>query len=375
MRKVVNCRLPEQVRNKLKENFRLVMGSLSELRRKLPLREKLAYALQLSHNMHPGETAGIATLQVLRGMETFKGLLQYVLSEPALQSVFLQSSQSDFSGRDLQDTVFRNALELTLLRAVAGCESKASSYIHDTDQLHDAEDVIEGFLIFLDLDCIERRVVVPLQNLELPFDRLAIAGFGQIQGSVRRAKRRVPDPDEVNLPTRAAQLTFTIETDHFLAALLFPISDEIRKRVTALRLASHPLTAYNHFRVEHFEPWEFPLHDSDFWARFWAYQGEKIKIPSSKFEQEQIEELELMFGNVSKLQWNKITPWRLAADRLDDAVFKLECHSPDAILDLVIGLESIYTESGIDKRALIKWPSGPRAILNRPKTVAAVCFA
>ncbi len=31
-------------------------------------------------------------------------------------------------------------------------------------------------------------------------------------------------------------------------------------------------------------------------------------------------------------------------DRLDDAIFKLECGSPDAILDLVIGLESLFVD-------------------------------
>jgi len=45
------------------------------------------------------------------------------------------------------------------------------------------------------------------------------------------------------------------------------------------------------------------------------------------------------------MRWERPSPWRLAMDRLDDAVFKLECASPDAVLDIAIGLESVFIES------------------------------
>lgn len=58
-----------------------------------------------------------------------------------------------------------------------------------------------------------------------------------------------------------------------------------------------------------------------------------------------VDEIECLVRNLAQFKWDTPTPWRLAVDRLDDAVFKLECRSPDAILDIVIGLEAVLTES------------------------------
>ena len=53
----------------------------------------------------------------------------------------------------------------------------------------------------------------------------------------------------------------------------------------------------------------------------------------------------LAISMIEKLEWNGGTPWGLALNRLDDAIFKLNSNSPDAILDLGIGLECLFTES------------------------------
>jgi len=143
----------------------------------------------------------------------------------------------------------------------------------------------------------------------------------------------------------SVELKFEVETDHFFAAEDFPISEEITKRVTLLRLFYQPLTSYNHFSVNSVQPWETPLHDSDFSSRFWAYQTGHTKIPSELINESPGSSLASALSQIESLAWNNSTPWRLAINRLDDAIFKLNSNSPDTILDLAIGLECIFTES------------------------------
>jgi len=107
-----------------------------------------------------------------------------------------------------------------------------------------------------------------------------------------------------------------------------------------------PLTSYNHFTVEHIAPWELPIEEEYFFGRHWTRPVAKdLGLKPHLVTDAEIERLGILREPFERMDWQKLTPWRLAIDRLDDAVFKLECASPDAILDLVIGLESVFIEA------------------------------
>jgi Apea-like HEPN len=171
-------------------------------------------------------------------------------------------------------------------------------------------------------------------HIRLAAKEYAIPGFGVLKGFREHSH---------NGSVALASLEFRVQTGHFIAASQFPLADEIRSRVALLRLIAFPLISYNHFHVEHIGPWEPPLEDTEFWGRFWA--GKAAKVPCSILEDTHARGIEAVQLGFQHMKWNQLTPWRLAINRLDDALFKLECGSPDCILDLVIGLESLFVEA------------------------------
>jgi hypothetical protein len=331
-----NRRFPEEVEAKFREGLHGAALTLRGLRNTLPWREDLAYALQMSQVSILPQIPSVPTLRNLRAEETFRSLLSLALTEPSIWQVLLDSQDPTAPDWDRDDPVFGDFVELTLLRICAVLELKASSYRNGTDKAHDLDEQLDALISFLALDAVERQVIVPLLNVDLSSGEIVIPGFGRL--------RRARGPRPCLPSTPRVELDFSIRTGHFVGATQSPVWQEIRKRVTLVRLAAQPLAAYNHFSIQSFDPWEEPLVDSRFSTRFWGAQSRGPEVPCLTVNERHAAEIGTMLGGLAGIQWDRTSPWRLASDRLDDAVFKLECRSPDAILDIVIGLESVLTE-------------------------------
>ena len=201
------------------------------------------------------------------------------------------------------------------------------------------------FIEFLGQPDVPRRVNVILHHLEMAPDSYDLGDFGTL------TKHPIPSvaiPESVEEGVDLSPLvvlSFTVRTRHFCGWTSFPLSDTLRAKVGLLRLAVWPLIAYNHFSVEHVRPWELKIKDDDFSGRYWSKSDSisrsiRPHVVTSD-DGERIMSLRKSFDNMG---WETVSSWRLAMDRLDDASFKLECGSPDAILDLVIGLESVFVD-------------------------------
>lgn len=331
-----NERIPPDVRQRFVELMGEALDALRQMRLGLSLRDELGYALALASDPQPGQVLELPLVQKLHTIEKFHELFQFVWGQPPLRSVFVESSKSDISKERLQDPIFRSYVEVMLLRTV-------SVLSLESDRRNQLE-LLDGLVSFLNLPRVERRVVVPLMHLKLASETYVISGFGVLRKIIHPESQQ-GIPEEIRArDSSLVKLDFTIQTDHFTAAHLFPVSDEIRSRIALLRLVAHPLVSCNHFQVEHIRPWEAPLRDSVFWARFWAKPQTKVNVRDFVFEESHARQIETLQEKFQRQRWNQLTPWRLAIDRLDDALFKLECGSPDAILDLVIGLECVFVE-------------------------------
>ena len=337
MSEPTSYRLSGDVRAKLKSTLRDAVATLRTHRPKLSLRERLAYTLHVS-GPSPAEIFSMPIIQTLQKHETFRRLFELAVNEPSIWSVLLDSLDPTVINEDRNDPVFSRYIEMTLLRICAALDLKVA-YTEGTELKDNLDAQLEDLLSFLALASVERRVVVPLLNIDLSSDEITIAGFGQLS-----KVRHVHAAPIAFQSSSHVDLSFTATTAHFMGVTQSPVWQEIRKRVTLIRLATHPLVSYNHFSIQFFEPWEQPIPDSEFSVRFWGWRSEKLKVPCLTLDDKHAADTELMCKRLENFQWKQLSPWRLASERLDDAVFKLECRSPDAILDIAIGLESVLTE-------------------------------
>ncbi len=323
-------RFSPEVKEGLKQHLREAVAALKRLKEGLTFEQGALYILQIHRPSSApatwGEFMENPLLQALRKEAAFQRLFQFCINERSVGEVLLSSDDPTDTDRIHSSEVFRNLIELELLNAAALLEWAES-----------LDERLGNFISFLALDVVKRRVAVPLLNVDLCADERDIPEFGRL--------KRAHHEDWCDSRVPSAELSFAVTTRHFLGATRSPIRDEIGKRITLIRLAGHPLAAYNHFQVE-FSPWELPLSDSEFAVRFWASGTIVSRIPAATLDESQLGDITAMAETLAVLHWwDKTTAWRLAVDRLDDAVFKLGCRSPDAIVDIVIGLESILAES------------------------------
>lgn len=249
-----HTRFSPQVMAEFAKRLREVVATLRHDANVLPLRQQIEYMLQAWH------TLDIPTVKAFRTKEPFQGLVRYVISEISIWSVLLDSSDPAIKNRDPNDAVFVNLFEVMLL--------KFTTQLELLSRIKSEEKLLEEFFAFLEMDAIERRVTVPLLNLDICSDSIAISGFGGL--------RKIPGPKSSLSTEPLVELSFPVKTGHFTAAVfLFPLWGEIRKRITLVRIGAYPLVAYNHFSIQSFEPWEVPLCDSSFSIRFfWRTTGQ-----------------------------------------------------------------------------------------------------
>jgi len=331
--------LAESVWEQLRENFRVAGKTLFTLRQKLSLPENGLYVIDQTLGDNIVNIARIPIVRELRLSQAFRLLSSFVNSQPPLQAVFLHSSEVDFGELERLKEPCQLAVELILLRIVVSLEMEAST----SRKLETIGKLLDDLIAFLRSPKVRRRVWIPLYNIAIARDEMTVEGVGKLHRTAR-------DPNEFdglvrNLPASPVNLEFEVETDHFFPAHLFPVSQEIGKRVAILRLFYQPLASFNHFSIESIRPWESPLRDSDFASRFWADGTDRERISSELIREDATPQRSSAISRIESFEWNASTPWKLAVNRLDDAIFKLNSDSPDSILDLAIGLECIFTES------------------------------
>jgi hypothetical protein len=257
-----------------------------------------------------------------------RGLIGYapdeILRNEGLRVVFGQSARK----------IFTRAV--AIIRGMSRNENKPQSQL------------TMDFVSLINSNLAKRIVRAHLGRLELSEPKIDFGDFGTITAC------HWPDypPEalaslfEIHSGPRC-HMEFVVETQKFGGVTLFPLADVLRQRVTLLRLALHPLVSYNRFTVSHIWPWELGLSDDSFAVRFSV--GSRNSGPQASYQkvaQSDANNLRRVIDSSAGIHWDRFTPWRLAADRLDDAVFKLACGSPDVILDLVIAIESIFVEQG-----------------------------
>lgn len=202
-----------------------------------------------------------------------------------------------------------------------------------------------GLAQFLDLPEITRQVTVPLFHLTLSKDAFELGTVGVLKKaqlvSIEDAPKETTADSE---PGSFCTLEFRVSTGRFVSAHAFPLAWELLRRVTLIRLVSYPLVSFNHFEVEYSDRWEPPLRDTDFAGRFWGKAPRRLELNAAVLTDGHVQEIGSLYDKFMRLKWDRVMPLRLALDRLNDATFELECGSPDSILDIVIGLESLFVE-------------------------------
>jgi hypothetical protein len=271
---------------------------------------------------------GIDVFQKFSQSSEFLSLFHFVCAHDQLKRRFLDTLAG--SPREKPDGI--NYVKASLVRALAETQfDRGSTSIPE---------MIASFVEFLQRPNVEREVHVGVLNLDAPLEPLTIADFGTLRGFAMVESKDFPRWSRKFPP----DFMFTIKTPHLLGRLRFPFEYHIRFRMAFLRIAIHPLIAFNSFQIQHIHPWEEPVPESVIWNRFWGRHLEN-RAPQATIDSRKLANIEILQNKFRQFNWDVQTPWRLAINRLDDAVFKLESGSPDAILDLGIGLESIYADT------------------------------
>jgi hypothetical protein len=323
-------RMSNELRQKLEQKLLNLLTIFRDVRNKLGSAGSFAHTLFMLSEPGHHELVFNEVAKQLRETGPHKELVDFLLTEQILWDEPLT--------RDLKPSEFhmyRLSVGSILMRILTSIDVDAQK----------SKSLLLEFFEFLDLPNVPRRVRVTLSHLDMTPDSYDLSDFGTLTNR--------PLPTEV-IPESAeegvdlsplVELSFTIRTRRFCEVDSFPLSDTLKSKVGLLRLAIWPLIAYNHFTVEHVRPWELKINDDDFSGRHWSRSTSISKNIRPHFATiEDLERIMSLRKSFDRMGWETVSPWRLAMDRLDDASFKLECGSPDAILDLVIGLESMFVD-------------------------------
>lgn len=327
--------MDEQTRTSFYSAASACLEALARVEKELDWAHRAAYKILLGPDPALASILRSEIPTKLRKTLEFQRLLDFATETPSLRQIFVGESHWDPEDAAAR-RMLRTYMGLLLARAICliGVAEKAKQ-----------GQMLENFANFLSLEGVFREVRLPLIHLKLEKETFDLGEFGILQ--------KIQEPHDEEVPQEILQgivshphciLTFTIHTNRFLDAEYFPLGDVLRSRIGLLRIAVDPLISYNHFYVQHIRPWETPLHDYNFHSRFWAQPTSAGKLAVRTFTGAHAKAICSVYPAFIQMNQDSITPWRLALNRLDDAVFKLECGSPDAILDLVIGLESLFVE-------------------------------
>lgn len=286
-----------------------------------------------AHHCRTSDLLPPEKVSAFRSSVPFSQLIQFAMSDRDLITSIL-GKDAGFK-RESDREVFQRVVEAYIFRGMVAI------YHSRTAQ----SDKIEAFINFLELVEIEREVLVPLNRLDLEDHSYDLGDFGVL--SLEGAPSSGVDTDELFV-RKHCLLRFTAKTKKYFGLTQFDFADVIRDKVAAIRMAANPFASFNHFGISHIHPWEEPLRDEMFCDRFYGHAG-KLISPSTenvvKLCRSSAEETRKLYIASRAQEWKQISPWRLALNRLDDAVFKIESGSTDALLDVVIGLESVLVES------------------------------
>jgi hypothetical protein len=271
-------------------------------------------------------------LAMFRSSQPFAQLVEFVMTDRQLVQAIL-GKYFDLSLPSDRD-VFQRVVEIFLFRGLVAVHHSSTTRVER----------VMAFVDFLGLGEVERVIVVPLDHLDLEQESYDLGGFG-----VLRAEGKMPDDiqDSELFSRKHCFLRFSVKTKKYFGATEFPLVEQIRNKIAAVRMAANPFVSFNHFSISHVHPWEEPLGDEAFCDRFYGSARRVIipRVDSVKVSLPMAEEARKLYDICSNEKWKVISPWRLALNRLDDAIFRIESGSPDALLDIVIGLESVLVEA------------------------------
>jgi hypothetical protein len=298
------------------------------------------------HNSHKGMAQGFIfeslqpraiellkpeELAVYRRSQPFSQLIAFVMSNSELVTAILGEG-CDLS--DLDDrAVFQSVVEISLFRGLVA--------VHHHSPVISTEKTM-AFVDFLGMTEVERDVVVPLKHISLEEESYELDEFGVFGVDGKTAG----DIEHKELfSQRHCFLKFKVRTGKYFAVTQFALAELIRTKMAAIRMAINPFASFNRFYISHIRPWEDPLQDEYFCDRFYG-RGRRLtlQLDDDKVSRPSLEETRKLYQICRTEKWKRISPWRLALNRLDDSIFKIESGSEDALLDVVIGLESVLVE-------------------------------
>ncbi len=291
----------------------------------------------------------------LRESPEFKSLHEYVMGDAAIRDAFFEAKEKPSPA---QLRVFSLYIEATLARILL--------LIRYRERSEPEIQLVDQFVSFLSPGHVRRKVSLPINHLAINEPELDLGTCGKLFSTQAAFDTDHPYSEVVKvarLPN--CKLVFEIETGKFESVKLTGVSEPLRQRIALIRLVVQPLASFNHFSVSHIEPWEEPLDDTAFFERFWAgSSGGTKEIGQAYMSQEDARQVSVLSDACDEFDWRSGSPWRLAVNRLDDAVYKLECGSTDSLLDVVIGLESVMVEADSTQESTHKVASRTARFLN-----------
>jgi Apea-like HEPN len=344
--------LAESLRQSFTDTLAESLRGFSELSPGQSEENKLHIALHNTLNEPAQFILRIDVVKRLSETAEFRSLLDLVWRDEVLKRRFI----GRLAGSHVENSEGMHLAKALLLRALAEIR-------YDPDDRPPAR-MMNDFINFLDDPLVERHVHVSLVNVEMPQEVFAIHGLGAIRGF-----EAVESQDFRGwTPQPPVDLMFSVRTPHFLGIFDVPIASHVDARIALMRLAVYPLIACYDVHVQCIRPWEDPFPGPSDWDRYRAGRLEKTWLPCRKIEWKNLEDVETLQAKFVNLPWDRLTPWRLAIDRLANGVVKLESKHQDAILDFAIGLESLYLEPESRQEATHKIATRAAKYLAQEKT-------
>ena len=299
----------------------------------------------------------------LRITKEFKSLHEYFMGNPFLLDVIsgINPIKENFNKQYM--SAFSTYVEVTLTRVLL-----LIRYRRTTEP---ESDLVDEFVSFLTPEKVHRKISIPISHVSVKEPEMDLGRCGKLFSTRLQMNSDLPYHEvyeTAGVPT--CKFVFEIDTGKFISAWRTEISDYLRLRIALIRLVVQPLASFNHFSISHIEPWEEPLDDTSFFERFWAKRRpvSQSEIPEVYISQEQARKISTLFDVCDEFDWSSGSSWRLAINRLDDAVYKLECGSTDSLLDIVIGLESVMVEDNSTQESTHKVANRTARFLNEDLT-------
>lgn len=317
--------LPKYLRSSAESEADFIVGEIAR---------RLAFGVSRGDGDLLGSSGPISEF---RKSNEFGQLVQFIMDDRTTLSTVTGQPQEEQLTRDRMQ-LLHLFVEKMLLKAVFAIRYQSVKA--------DKTDLISEFVCFLEGPTVRRSFTVPLYHLQLESDAFDLGPVGRLTRATHPAEGIMPEVVARRVCMASAVLQTEFESHKFFLMSLDPVRDDLIVRIQLLRLVAGPLISFNECHIAHVEPWEERFSKHEIFTRNWSRgPGRCLWSKAETFTIQTKQEYLRLFAGLAQLDWKALTPWRIALNRLDEAIFKLETDSADAFFDVVTGLESVMVES------------------------------